>query len=200
MKIFLATSNKGKIKEIRGLLKGPGISVITPDDLTPFDFPPEDGLTFSENALAKARFASRKTGLLALADDSGLEVDALGGRPGIYSARYAGADATDRDNYEKLLKELEGLPIEKRTARFRAVIAIAGTYKGEEISETFDGRLEGLIAETVSGSEGFGYDPVFFLPERGLTTAELSREEKNAISHRGMALRKACAWLKDFVK
>ena len=200
MKLFLATSNKGKIGEICELLKGVNISVVTPGDIPPFDFPPEDGATFSENAVAKAVFAGKMTGLISLADDSGLEVDALGGRPGVRSARYAGPCATDRDNFEKLINELDGVPAGERTARFRCVIAIVGTYEDQEICETFDGTLEGVIAKTVSGSGGFGYDPVFFLPERGLTTAELSREAKNAISHRGEALHKACSWLEEFLR
>ncbi|MDP2690315.1 MAG: RdgB/HAM1 family non-canonical purine NTP pyrophosphatase, partial [Deltaproteobacteria bacterium] len=171
---------------------GAGVVVLSLDDIPPLEFPPEQGATFEENALAKARFVSMRSNLPALADDSGLEVDCLGGRPGVYSARYAGAGATDEENYLKLLKELEGVPEGKRGARFRSVVAFVSPGGAEA---TFDGVFEGVIAKAPRGSGGFGYDPVFFVPEAEKTAAEMSEEEKNAISHRGKALKKLKNWL-----
>lgn len=185
MKLVLATKNKGKAGEIMEKLSGLDIEITTLDDYPPFEFPEEDQPTFSGNALMKARVAAFRTGRAALADDSGLEVDALDGRPGIYSARYAGVGATDRENYEKLLTELDGLPPEQRKARFRCVLALVEPGGDEE---TFEGEFEGMIAERPSGEGGFGYDPVFYVPERKLTVAELTPEEKNSISHRAAAL------------
>jgi len=160
--------------------------------LSLYDYPEvpgieEDGATFLENALKKARVVSEYTGETVLADDSGLEVDALEGRPGVRSARYAGPDATDEANNERLLSELEGVPQEKRTAAFRCVLVLYyrdGTYR------YFDGRLEGVIGSEPRGSEGFGYDPVFIVPAHGLTVAELGLGIKNTISHRARALTK----------
>lgn len=193
MKIVLATRNRGKIKEIKEILSG--TEVLTLDDFPNLTMPPETGQTFRENALSKALFVAEKTNLPALADDSGLEVDALGGRPGVFSARYAGKDATDEENYLKLLGEMKGVAMEKRKARFRCVMALAFP-DGEGTAFTFDGVFEGYIASEPRGKDGFGYDPVFFVPERNKTAAELTLEEKNAISHRARALRK----LKEFLK
>ena len=186
-KILLATSNRGKIKEISHMLEGLDLELVTLDDYPGLRLPPEAGSTFVENALIKARAASIKAGVAALADDSGLEVDSLGGRPGIYSARYAGAEASDRDNWLKLLKELEGVPEEKRRARFRCVVALVWTDGGEEV---FEGSLDGVIATQPRGANGFGYDPVFFIPGAGKTAAELTPNEKNSLSHRSKALEK----------
>lgn len=185
-KIILASGNAGKVREINILLAEHGIEVIPQ---TEFDVPEavEDGLTFVENALKKARHAAKLTGLPAIADDSGIEVDALDKRPGIYSARYSGEDATDTKNYEKMLAELEGVAEEKRTARYWCVMV----YMESENDPTpiiTQGSLEGRILTSPQGEGGFGYDPIFWLPEQQCTAAELSMEEKNKISHRAIAL------------
>ena len=180
--VVLATGNKGKIKEFSGLLDGVFGRVISLNDL---ESPPEvveDGATFRDNALKKARAVAGYSGMPALADDSGLVVDSLGGRPGVFSARYAGEGATDRDNIAKLLSELRG--IEDRNARFVCVLALV-TPDGMEI--TVEGTCEGVIMTKPRGGGGFGYDPVFYLPELGKTMAELPPEKKNTLSHRARA-------------
>jgi XTP/dITP diphosphohydrolase len=144
----------------------------------------EDGETCEANAVKKARAVSDATGLLAVADDTGLEVDALGGRPGVYAARYAGMQATYEDNWKKLLREMTGVPRDRRTAHFVTVAAVASP---SDVVAVTTGRLDGLIAEEPAGERGFGYDPVFYVPELGKTLAELSGEEKNRISHRAKA-------------
>ncbi len=192
MKILLATGNKNKIREFRGLTSGLDLEVASLDDFPGLELPPEDGDTFKENALAKARFAASFSSLPTVADDSGLVVDALDGRPGVYSARYAGPGATDRDNVEKLLQDMQGLGMEKRKASFVCLLAYV---EPEGLEKTFRGTLEGFIALGPSGEGGFGYDPVFFIPEKGVTAARLSMEDKNAISHRGEALRLFKEWL-----
>lgn len=192
MKILLATGNKHKLREFRELTSGLGLEVVSLDDYPGLVLPPEDGDTFAENALTKARVASSFSGLPAVADDSGLVVEALNGRPGLYSARYAGPDATDKDNIDKLLLEMKGLGKEKRRAKFVCLLAYVEPVG---LEKTFRGTLEGLITLTPSGEGGFGYDPVFFIPSKGLTSAELSAEAKNAISHRGKALRLFTEWL-----
>ena len=194
-KLLIATNNAGKIAEFRELLDGCGWELATPGDLGLKLAVPEDGRSYEENARKKALQYARASGLVSLADDSGLEVDALGGRPGIFSARYAGADRTDEERVQKLLEELANVPDAKRTARFRAVIAIADPSGRVE---TADGMVEGMIARAPRGANGFGYDPVFLLPDRGLTTAELPSAEKHAISHRGIAARKARALLEEW--
>ncbi|MFZ3073398.1 MAG: XTP/dITP diphosphatase [Thermodesulfobacteriota bacterium] len=187
MNLLLATKNKGKIKEIRRLLEGQRVNILTLDDFPNVSLPKEDLATFKGNALKKARFVAKKTGIQALSDDSGLCVNALGGRPGVISARYAGDNATDEENVEKLLEEMKDVPNGKRTASFVCVIAfVLPSGKGK----TFEGRLEGTIAREPKGKGGFGYDPVFFLPGKGKTLAELKPEEKNLLSHRGAALKK----------
>lgn len=186
-KILLATANRGKIKEIKHILEGLDLDIVTLDDYPGLSLPPEDGATFMENALIKARGAALKTGVAVLADDSGLEVDFLGGLPGIRSARYAGTGASDKENWLKLLKELEGVDEEKRRARFRCALALVWP-DGEE--EVFEGSLEGVILGEPRGGHGFGYDPVFFIPEMGKTAAELTPDEKNSVSHRAKALEK----------
>lgn len=185
MKVVLATRNRGKAAEMARILEGSGIELVTLDEYPELVLPPETGQTFAENSLDKARFVARETGLCALADDSGLEVDALGGRPGVRSARYSGEGATDRQNFEKLLAELKGAGPDKRSARFRCALAFVERGGGEHI---FEGSFEGVIAEAPRGSGGFGYDPVFVVPEKGLTAAELAPGEKDRISHRAKAV------------
>ena len=187
-RLLLATKNPGKIAEFRQLLDGCGWEIVTPTELGLNLEIEESGQTYRENATIKAVGYAKASGLVALADDSGLEVDALGGRPGVLSARYAGADRTDPERVQALLQELAGVPDEERSARFRAVIAVADS-KGRV--EQVDGTMEGRIAHEPRGENGFGYDPIFLLPERGLTTAQLPPGEKHAISHRGVAARKA---------
>jgi XTP/dITP diphosphohydrolase len=190
--IVLATSNKGKIREFAGLLEGVFGSIISLNDL---ESPPdvvEDGMTFRENAIKKACAIAAYSGLPAFADDSGLEVDALGGRPGVYSARYAGDGATDRDNIAKLLSELEG--IEDRNARFVCVLALVMPDGKETVAE---GSCEGIIIDEPRGEGGFGYDPVFFLPEYGKTMAEIPPDLKNKISHRARACESLIELLKE---
>ncbi|MDP9235873.1 MAG: RdgB/HAM1 family non-canonical purine NTP pyrophosphatase [Chloroflexota bacterium] len=192
-RLVLATNNDGKLREFRELLDGCGCELVTPAQLgVPFN-PDETGASFEENATIKAVEATRSCGLRALADDSGLEIDYLGGRPGIFSARYAGGDRTDPSLTEQqqvriVLDELQGVPDDQRTARFRCVIAIAATDGGVQ---TADGVFEGRIAHEPRGEHGFGYDPIFFVPELGMTSAELPPEEKNKISHRAQAALKA---------
>ena len=195
--IVLATRNPDKGRELGALLSDVGISIRTLVDFPQAPEVEEDGETCRDNAIKKAREIARYTGLIAVADDTGLEVDALGGRPGVYAARYAGEHATYEENCQKLLQEMDAVPPAKRNARFLTVAAIAkptGEY------EAIDGILEGAIAETLVGDHGFGYDPVFLLPEQGKTLAQLSAEEKNSISHRGLAFRKAKEILKAMVR
>ena len=154
----------------------------------------ETGRTFHENAVIKAKEYARLSGLITLADDSGLEVDALGGEPGVLSARYTGPNASDEERNAYLLKKLEGVPTDKRTARFRCVIAIAFPDGKVEVVE---GRREGVVQYAPRGNNGFGYDPIFLLPELGLTMAELPPEQKNTLSHRAEAARKAAVYLRS---
>jgi XTP/dITP diphosphohydrolase len=189
MRIVLATGNKGKIKEIRDLLQDldPDLQVSGMNEFSNLGPIPEPGETFQDNALYKARFVCRHSRLVSLADDSGLEVDALDGAPGIYSARFSGEKATDSDNNAKLLKAMAEFTGEHRRARFRCVLA-ACAPNGAEL--TVEGSWEGLIADTPRGEQGFGYDPLFIDLETGRTAAEMSRAEKSRRSHRGQALRK----------
>ena len=182
--LVLATRNRHKGEELAALLGDLGIRIRTLDEFPGVPDVLEDGSTCEANAVKKATEIAAATGLPAVADDTGLEVDALNGRPGVYAARYAGEHATYEDNWRKLLRELSGVPRERRTARFMTVAAIALPLNGVEIAT---GQLEGLIAEEPAGSRGFGYDPVFFVPELGKTLAELSADEKNCISHRAKA-------------
>jgi XTP/dITP diphosphohydrolase len=193
MKIVLATGNPGKVRELSRLLEGTGIEVMPQ---TAFGVPDaeETGLSFVENAVIKARNAAAHTGLPAMADDSGIEVDALNGAPGIYSARYAGPGCDDDANNRKLLEALKDVPEEQRTARFHCVIAYL--RHGEDPSPIItEGVLEGRVTFAPRGAGGFGYDVIFELPDRGVTTAELDPEEKNRISHRGQALSRMLARL-----
>ncbi len=182
--IVIATRNKGKIAEIRDLLKGFPVKIKNLDDFGPIPEVEEDGNTFDENAYKKASVTARVLGLPALADDSGLLVEALGGAPGVHSARYAGENATEEQKCAKLLSEMEGKT--NRKAAFECVISIA-VPTGPAL--TYEARCEGLITQQPVGSNGFGYDPVFFYPPLKKTFAQLSREEKSHVSHRGKALR-----------
>ena len=196
-KLLLATNNRGKAREYKSLLQGIPFELVTPAELGISTEVAEVGKSFEENARLKAKTLAAESRLLALADDSGLEVDALGGEPGTLSARYAGEGASDRDRVSYLLTKLEGVPQEKRTARFRCVIAIA-TPQGEV--ELCSGECEGFIAFEPRGNRGFGYDPIFYLPELKKTMAELSPEEKNKVSHRGRAAAKAREVLKRLAR
>ena len=187
LEVIVATRNRGKIREIREALRELGLRIYSLSDFTDVPEIEEDGKSFTENALKKARFYSKVFGKLTLADDSGLEVDSLKGLPGIYSARYAGKGASTRGNNQKLLNEMEGISLSKRGARFKCVIAMVSPDGKEAIAE---GSCKGRIGFKEKGRKGFGYDPLFILPKYGKTMAELSLEEKNKISHRGKALRK----------
>ena len=190
--LVLATRNRHKGEELAALLGGLGITIRTLDEFPDAPEVVEDGDTCEANAIKKAQAIAAFTGLPAVADDTGLEVDALGGRPGIYAARYAGEDASYEDICRKLLLELQGVPRERRTARFLTVAAIALPSDGIRVAQ---GILEGEIAEEASGTLGFGYDPLFLIPELGKTLAELSPDQKNAISHRAKAFTQAKALL-----
>ncbi|MBN1213619.1 MAG: XTP/dITP diphosphatase [candidate division Zixibacteria bacterium] len=188
MQLVLATNNEDKIREIKNLLDDLPVTVLTSDDFLEFPDPEETGTTLMENAVLKAKEIAEFCDMPALADDSGLEVDALGGAPGVFSSRYAGENVTYADNNRKLLSELKGVPKDKRTARFRCVIAICwedGTVK------TAEGTAEGYITEDSVGMKGFGYDPVFFYPPGNKRFSEMTLEEKNLVSHRGKALQNA---------
>jgi XTP/dITP diphosphohydrolase len=192
--IVLATRNPDKGRELGALLGGLGIRIRTLADFPSAPEVVEDGTTCEANAIKKAREIARATGVPAVADDTGLEVDALGGRPGVYAARYAGEHATYEDNCRKLLLELAGVPRSKRTARFLTVAAIA--FPSGDVHVT-QGSLEGLIAEQPLGDRGFGYDPVFLVPEFNRTLAQLTAEEKNRMSHRAKAFIQMRVWLED---
>lgn len=193
MRLILATTNMGKVREIEKILADLPVAVETIDA---FDFPPvvEDGKTFAENACKKARHYAAHTGCITLADDSGLEVEALQGQPGVYSARYAGKEANDAMNNDKLLQAMHDVPAGNRTARFRCVLAVAAPGGRCTMAE---GVCSGTIGFTPRGDQGFGYDPLFVLAD-GRTMAELPAAEKNRISHRGQALRKLKALLQQF--
>lgn len=186
-KILLASNNSGKVREIREILADHDLSVIPQAELG-ISEAEETGLSFVENAILKARHAAAHSGLPSIADDSGLEVDFLGGAPGIYSARFAGSGATDAENNALLLERLAGVPVAHRTAKFRCVMVFMrhATDPSPVIAE---GIWPGLILEQPRGAAGFGYDPLFYLPGAGCTSAELEPSEKNRLSHRGMALR-----------
>jgi len=186
-KIVFASKNKGKIREIEALLTGTDVDLLSLHDYPDAPSIIEDGHTFLENALKKARIISEYTGRTVIADDSGLEVDCLGGEPGIHSARYSGEGASDEENIRKLLKEMEGVSVDKRGAAFKCALVL---YRADDTFETFEGELKGTISREPSGSEGFGYDPVFIVPESGKTVAEIDPETKNRISHRGKAFAK----------
>ena len=187
MKVVLASRNRGKLREIVPLLGGLGFELVTVDEIAPACELREDGDTFEANALAKARQAAAATGLPAVADDSGLEVDALAGAPGVYSARYAGLPSDDARNNAKLLDALRDVPAARRGARFRCVAVFADPAAGVEIVRS--GDCDGEIIEQPRGDLGFGYDPLFLVPRLGRTMAELPLDEKNRLSHRAAAFR-----------
>lgn len=188
-KLILATKNRGKIIELSDLLKELPIELIS---LLDFDFPDieETGLTFAENAAIKAKAVYAKTGIPCIADDSGLEIDALDGNPGVMSARFAGAHGDDTANNNKVLELMAGIPVAKRTARFRCALAMVGLTDEPYITS---GICEGFIATAPEGDNGFGYDPLFWVTDFGKTMAELTLEEKNLISHRAIAFKKVSA-------
>jgi XTP/dITP diphosphohydrolase len=195
--LLLATNNKGKAREYRSLLEGVPFELVTPAEVGISTEVAEVGKSFEENARLKAMTLARESGLLTLADDSGLEVGALGGEPGTFSARYAGEGASDRDRVNYLLAKLKGVPQEKRQARFRCVIAIANPQGNVELCS---GECDGIIALKPKGDKGFGYDPIFYMPELGKTMAELPLETKNKVSHRGKAAKKAREVLKRLAR
>lgn len=197
MEIVVATKNKGKIQEIREVLKGIDAEILSLDEIGLEIEIEEDGRTYSENAVKKAAEVAKRSGRISLADDSGLEIDALNGKPGINSSRFAGINADDRERNLKVLEMMKDVPNGKRGARFRCVIAIANpptppfTKGGVEGLYTCEGVCEGEIAESIRGDKGFGYDPIFIVPEYGKTFGELGPEVKDKISHRAKALKKA---------
>ena len=186
MKVVLASNNAHKVEELLQNLPS-NISIVTMGDLG-INSPEETGTTFVENAIIKARYAAEQSGLAAIADDSGLEVDYLKGAPGIYSSRFAGIEASDQQNNTKLLQELEGIPAALRTARFRSIIVMM-KHKLDPTPIIVMGTWEGQILEKPRGGQGFGYDPIFFIPSLNRTAAELSQNEKTQYSHRGLALK-----------
>ncbi|MBD9661021.1 XTP/dITP diphosphatase [Pantoea sp. PNT03] len=185
-KVVLATGNPGKVRELADLLAAFGLDIVAQTELG-VESAEETGLTFIENAILKARHAAEITGLPAIADDSGLAVNALGGAPGIYSARYAGVDASDQQNLDKLLVALENVPDGKRQAQFHCVLVYL-RHAADPTPLVFHGSWAGEITRAAAGAGGFGYDPIFYVPELGKTAAELSKDEKRAVSHRGKAL------------
>ena len=193
-KLLLASSNPGKIREYHLLLNNLGYQIVTLSDQRIRKIATEPGDSYEQNAQIKATTYAKLSQLITLADDSGLEVDVLHGKPGVHSARFAGEDATDADRVTKLLAMMDGIPWDKRTANFKCVIAIA-TPEGE--LELCQGKCPGIISFKVRGKNGFGYDPIFYLPELDKTMAELPLELKNQLSHRGQAARKARIILKQ---
>lgn len=196
-KLVLASGNAGKLRELSTLLEDFGYQVHSQSEFNVTE-PEETGTTFVENAIIKARNAAEHTGLPALADDSGIVVDALQGAPGVYSARFAGKNASDEANNALLVEKLASVPIAQRTARYRAVIVFM-RHAGDPSPIICEGSWEGLIQLEPQGEGGFGYDPYFFLPTQGCTSAQLSAEEKNRLSHRGEALQQLKARLSDGV-
>jgi XTP/dITP diphosphohydrolase len=194
---LIATHNKGKVAEYADILDGQQFDWLTLDDARIAGEVEETGATFRENAILKAQAYARQSGLLTLADDSGLEVDALGGRPGVLTARYGGPGLSYAERYGRLLAELIGIPWDRRTARFHCVVALASPDSA--LLGTADGVCEGYVALEPAGDGGFGYDPVFFLPELGLTMAQLPPETKHAISHRGRAVRAIAPLLQSLI-
>lgn len=191
-KILIATKNQGKVAEIKELVKDIPITFVSLSDFTDIPDVVEDGLTFEENALKKARTLAAKTGLPTLADDSGLCIDALGGRPGVFSSRYAGEQASDPEKCRHILEEMTEIPDDGRSARFVCVLAFVFPHGEEHI---FEGVCEGRITRELRGASGFGYDPIFYYEKAQMTFAEMSRESKNKVSHRGRALRKFAEYL-----
>lgn len=194
--LVIATGNLHKVQEIQSVINLNEYELKTQQDFEGVPEIIEDGATIEENALKKARIIAEFTGCLSLADDTGLEVDALNGAPGVYSSRYAGPNVTYADNNRKLLKELHGVPDKNRTARFRCVMALVGG----SFEQTVEGVCEGVILNKLRGSLGFGYDPLFYVTDEGKTFAEMDLERKNQISHRGIALAKMNILLQDLAR
>ena len=190
---MLATANRAKAREMAALLEGIPFRILNLTDLAGIGLPPEGESSYADNALGKAHAVAAATGQLALADDSGIEVDALGGGPGVLSARYGGEGLSDPERCDVMLREMAGVPPARRGARFRCLIAIVCPRRGRET--TIEGVVEGELLEAPRGEGGFGYDPLFFYPPLGKSFAELSAEEKNRVSHRAQACRRARAWL-----
>jgi XTP/dITP diphosphohydrolase len=197
IEVVIATRNSGKFREIQAILSPLGLKILSLRDFPDTPEIIEDGQTFEENAVKKAAAVARQTGRTAIADDSGLAVDALQGRPGVFSSRYAGEGATDAERYRKLLREMAGIPRGERGAIFICAMAVASPQGKVEV---VTGECRGEIAFAPKGSRGFGYDPVFYLPERGKAMAELEPEVKNRISHRARALEKLKQLLPEFLK
>ena len=191
MRVVLATGNSGKLRELQALLAGSVVQIVAQSELG-IGAAQETGLTFVENAIIKARHAASQSGLAAIADDSGLEVDALGGRPGVHSARYAGPKASDAENNARLLSELTHVAPAKRTARYRCVLVLLRSAS-DPAPLVCEGVWEGRITDTPAGQSGFGYDPLFLVGDLGLTAAQLAPQLKNQLSHRGQALQKLVA-------
>jgi XTP/dITP diphosphohydrolase len=191
MRVVLATGNSGKLRELQALLAGSAVQIVAQSELG-IGAAEETGLTFLENAIIKARHAASQSGLAAIADDSGLEVDALGGRPGVHSARYAGPKASDAENNARLLSELTHVAPAKRTARYRCVLVLLRSAS-DPAPLVCEGVWEGRITDTPAGQSGFGYDPLFLVGDLGLTAAQLAPQLKNQLSHRGQALQKLVA-------
>jgi XTP/dITP diphosphohydrolase len=192
--IIVATNNKGKAAEFEALFEPLGYKVLTLRDLPHIEEVEETGVTFEENARLKAETVSKLENKMVIADDSGLVVDALDGRPGVYSARYAGEEKNDDANIQKVLDELADVEEKERTARFVCVLAVAIPNKETKI---FKGTCEGLITKEKMGENGFGYDPIFYIRDKGKTMAQLTKEEKNQISHRANAIKEFKEWLKS---
>jgi XTP/dITP diphosphohydrolase len=193
--LLLATSNPHKLEEFRAIFSDMPLKLLSLNDLQLNIEVEETGITFAENAELKARTYAQSSGMLTLADDSGLEIDALGGAPGVQSARYLGLQISYEERFRRILEQLKGLPMEQRTARFRCAIALAEPSGYTRIVE---GVIEGVIADSPRGKNGFGYDPIFYLPELGKTFAELAPEHKNHISHRARAAQSARKLLEDW--
>jgi XTP/dITP diphosphohydrolase len=190
--LLLASQNPGKLNEMRLLAEGLRFRVLGPQEVGILEAPEETGSTFLENAVLKARHYARRSGLLTVADDSGLAVDALGGGPGLHSSRFGGEGASDAERNRLLLEKLRGVPRERRTARFTSAVAVA---RGREILFQAEESVEGLIAEAPRGANGFGYDPLFFYAPFGKTFGEVPRDEKDRVSHRGKAFARLRAFL-----
>ena len=195
--VVIATRNTGKMNEMRKMLFNTSFSAFSLDEVSVLEEVEETGTSFEENAMLKAETYGKLSGKLTIADDSGIEVDALGGAPGIYSARYGGDGKDDQDRNKLLLENVEGIPEHQLTARFRGVVALWNPI--DNMIVTFDGKIEGKITRNVRGENGFGYDPLFFFPEKNKTLAELTLIEKERVSHRGEAMRKALAYMETNV-
>jgi XTP/dITP diphosphohydrolase len=199
MELLVATTNPGKFREVSAFLKNLPLKIVSLADLVDPPAVTEDGATFEENAVKKARALAEFSGLLTLADDSGLEVDALNGAPGIYSARYAGAECDDSKNNEKLLSELRSVSEEKRSARFVCALALCSPGSKKIADWTVREVCEGRIAFSLQGTHGFGYDPLFFYPPMNKTLGEIERDTKSTVSHRGKALNRLAVELRDLL-